>query len=370
MVDEGSVPWLDSEFGVLVKEEIVSAWEASTLVRLPLDKIIGKELPLIRVPIDSGIADDCVAEGLALANKIIARLKGCKSQTTAASCPSTRAEVLPKAVKKRRAEQSKDGDQSLTDSQQKRKRSALQEEVRALLTNLNPDGKTEWKFSYDVKYEMPSLFGIFYTSHVRATGKDKTCPSTREEALTLWSSVVGIWLQRFELAPPQNLVEAYFQVTGNGKMRKCTTDCFKSHADWKDEYTEMFKETVSSDQDVATHRTRLECQYFAWKEAQEYAHTLGKSAAEAADAGRQSIDAASTDQEYRLYRLYRRNVTEAQWVENIRRRLDDAYETVATDAARADAPHVRAPDASEDAARAAAAAAGKAVESPSHSFEV
>ena len=160
------------------------------------------------------------------------------------------------------------------------------------------------------------FFGDFYVKQVYATGKMTTCPSTHKEAWILWSSVVKDWLTRFVNAPPQELVEAYLMRTGNGHLKECTIKRFQNHADWKEEY----KTQLGISQEYASRCPRLDCQYEAWRVAKSYANSMGKTDAEAADAGRQSIDAASTAEEYTLFKEDR-----SQWEQNIRRRLDALY---------------------------------------------
>ena len=205
-----------------------------------------------------------------------------------------------------------------------------------MLTALEPQGKSEWEFDYPVRSGMPSLFNDFYCKFVCSTGEHENCPSTRAQAYALWSSAIAKWRERFLNPPPQEAIEAYLSITRNGQMRICTQKHFHTHPGWKEEYFHEFKEPT----DNVSERARWECKYFAWKVARSYAKLKGKSDAEAADAGRRSMDAANTETEYRLYRTKepekeskddanneKRN--NAQWVANIHRRLDEWDATAA-----------------------------------------
>jgi hypothetical protein len=171
--------------------------------------------------------------------------------------------------------------------------------VRALLSELRPDDaeKIEFQFEYETKACHPAGFQMFYVNDLRSRGRDKECPTTREEANTIWLSVVTNYAKKFRNAPPPPMIAAYLAQTQNASVKRCTEFLFSEHRDWA-----AHKDNVLAQGDVDYNRSRDYCQYLAWKEAHAYAKEMGKSDEDAANAGRQSIHAASTEQELRSFR--------------------------------------------------------------------
>jgi hypothetical protein len=126
--------------------------------------------------------------------------------------------------------------------------------------------------------------------------------------------VVTNYAKKIQNAPPPPMIAAYLAQTQNASVKRCTEFLFSEHRDWA-----AHKDNVLAQGDVDYNRSRDYCQYLAWKEAHAYAKEMGKSDEDAANAGRQSIHAASTEPELRSFR---NSGGRKNWAQRIRDRID------------------------------------------------
>jgi len=342
------------------KQEMEAAWKASLYSGLPFQRMLGKNLTTIRVPKDCGLDNEDAIRAMEAANQLIQSLRKAARENFAihpaaanpasASLASPAAGVeksapltLPAAAggcegnsgtsqlsqAKSRAKRARPSGSIESERKSRKAKADAQQYVRALLSDLPSDDaeKIEFQFEYETKACHPACFQQFYVNDLRSRGREKECPSTREEANTIWLSVVTNYAKKFRNAPPVPMIAAYLAQTQNASVKRCTEFLFSEHRDWA-----AHKDNVLAQGDVDYNRSRDYCQYLAWKEAHAYAKEMGKSDEDAANAGRQSIHAASTENELRSFRNGegRRN-----WAQRIRDRMDAEAEAAASAAASA-----------------------------------